>query len=110
MAIYDQQGKGSRLRTPFFSVMLNQTDVLTGVESFEVTNASHYAADTYKLTAAVQRLPPGLGPAYFGNSVGDELEIFAGVKNESGDGQPLSLIYGVVDDTGYNPVTQTLTL
>ena len=36
----DLQGQGSRLRTPFFSVMLNQTDVLTGVLSFEVTNAS----------------------------------------------------------------------
>jgi phage protein D len=85
--------------------MLNQTDVLTGIENFEVTNASHYAADTFKLTAAVAKLPPGLGPLYFSSSVGDQLEIFAGIKEQ---GQPKSLILGVIDDVEYDPVTQTL--
>ena len=35
--------------------MLNQNTVLTGVESFEVTNASHFAADTFRLVAAIGR-------------------------------------------------------
>jgi phage protein D len=104
------QGQGSRLRTPFFSVELNQSDVITGVESFEVTNASHFAADTYKLKAAVAKLPPGLGPAYWSSSSGDQLEIFAGFKDQTGQGTPKSLILGVVDDVAYDPVTQTIEL
>jgi hypothetical protein len=80
----DLQGKGSRLRTPFLSVFVNKNNILTGVESIEVTNASHFTADTFKLTVAIGKLPPDLGIDYWGNSVGDELEIFAGFKDQSG--------------------------
>jgi phage protein D len=104
---FDQQGQGSRLRTPVFSVMLNQNDILTGVESFEVTNASHFAADTFRLTAAVGKLPPDLGPSYWAASVGDQLEISAGFKDQ---GRPKQLIYGQVDDVEYDPVSRSLTL
>jgi phage protein D len=104
------QGQGSRLRTPFFSVILNNSDVLTGVLSFEVTNASHFAADTYKITCALAKLPPGLGAPYWSSSSGDQLEISAGFKDQTGQGTPKSLIVGVVDDVVYDPITQMLEL
>ena len=107
LPLSDLQGKGSRLRTPILNVFVNQNDILTGAESFEVTNASHFAADTFRLTAAISKLPQDLGIAYWGNSAGDELEIFAGFK---GQGKPLSLIYGQVDEVEVNLVGQTLTL
>jgi phage protein D len=110
LSLSDQEGQGSRLRTPFFSVFLNKNDILTGVESFEVTNASHFAADTFRLTAAVGKLPPDLGPAYWGSSVGDQLEINAGFKDQTGQGTAKSLIYGQVDDVEYDPVGRSITL
>lgn len=106
MSLSDQEGQGSQLRTPKFSLFVNQNDILTGVESFEVTNASHFAADTFRLTAAVGNLPPGFGPDYWGSSVGDKLEIFASI----GQGTPKSLIYGQVDDVEFDPVGRSLSL
>lgn len=110
MSFEQLEGKGSRLRQPFFTVLLNGSDVLTGVESFEVTNASHFAADTFKLTAALSKLPPDLGMQYWGDAVGDELEISAGFKDQSDAGKPKSLIYGQVDEVEVDPVGRTLTL
>jgi hypothetical protein len=110
LSFEDQEGRGSRLRQPFFSVLLNKTDILTGVESFEVTNASHFAADTFRLTMSIGKLPPGLGPQYWGISVGDELDISAGFKDQTGQGQPKSLIYGQVDEVEYDPVGRSISL
>lgn len=110
MSFEDQEGKGPRLRQPFFSVFLNKNDILTEVESFEVTNASHFAADTFKLTAAIGAMPSGLAANYWALSIGDELEIFAGFKDQSGQGQTLKLIYGQVDDIDYDPVGQRISL
>jgi phage protein D len=110
LPVSDLQGKGSRLRAPFLSVFVNKNDILTGVESVEVTNASHFAADTFRLTAAVGRLPSHLGVDYWSDSIGDELEIFAGFKDQSGGGQPLSLIYAQVDEVEHDPVSRVLTL
>jgi phage protein D len=106
----DLEGQGSRLRTPFLQVIVNDSDILTGVESLEVTNASHFAADTFRLSCAVGKLPPGLGPSYWSASLGDQLEIFAGFKDQTGKGQPKSLIYGQVDDVDYDPIGRSLTL
>lgn len=110
MSFEDQEGKGPRLRQPFFSVFLNKNDILTGVESFEVTNASHFAADTFRISASIGALPAGVGEAYWAQSVGDELEIYAGFKDQSGQGQPKKLIYGQVDDIEYDPVGRSITL
>ena len=106
--ISEQQGRGSRVETPFASVIVNQNSVLTGVIDVEVTNASHFAADTFRLTASIAKLPLGLTPTYWGDSVGDELEIFAGT--DSTTGQTSSLIYGQVDDVDVDLVQQTITL
>lgn len=105
-----QQGQGSRLRQPYFSVELNGSDILTGVTEFEVTNASHFSADTFHLKAAIDKLPLGLGIEYWGKSTGDELEIFAGFKDQTGQGTPKSLIYGQVDDVEIDLVGRTLAL
>jgi len=110
LSVLEQQGQGSRLRTPFWSVFVNKNDILTGIIDFEVTNASHFAADTYRLTAAIDNLPPDLGLSYWGDSTGDELEIFAGFKDQSGSGQSQSLIFGQVDDVAVDIVGRTLTL
>lgn len=89
--------------------MLNQTDVLTGIETFEVTNASHFSADTFKLTADINKLPPGLGIDYWGASAGDEIEIFAGFKDTTGHGQSKSLIYGQIDEVDVDIVGRIMT-
>jgi phage protein D len=106
--VFDQQGSGSRVYQPFSSVFVNQSDILTGVIDIEVTNASHFTADTFRLTASIAKLPPDLTPLYWGDSAGDELEIFAGV--DSTTGQTNSLIYGQVDDVDIDLVRQTMTL
>lgn len=110
MSVESLQGKGSRLRKPFFSVFLNDTDVLTGVYEVEVTNNSHFAADTFRISAAINKLPPSLGIDYWGASVGDELEIFAGFKDATDQGQSASLIYGQVDDVEIDIVGRTMIL
>jgi phage protein D len=110
LSVSDLQGQGSRLRTPYNSVVVNQSQPLTGVIEFEVTNASHFAADTFRLTAAIDDLPLNLGVAYWSDSTGDELEIFAGFQDQSGSGQSKSLIIAQVDDVQVDIAGRTLTL
>ena len=47
MSTEELQGKGSRLRTPFNSVFVNQNSILTGVESIEATNVHDWFAKLY---------------------------------------------------------------
>jgi phage protein D len=110
LSLNDQEGKGSRLRTPYCSVFVNQDDILTGVDSFEVTNASHFAADTFRLTAAIDKLPPNLGIEYWSDATGDELAIYAGFNSQGVGTTPQLLIYAQVDDVVVDIVGRALTL
>jgi phage protein D len=92
-------------RKPRCAVTVNGIP-LTGVLSVEVTNASHFAADAYRVEAAVSGLPPQLGPAYFSSSADDRVAISVSVDDSS----PQPLITGQVDDVDYDPVRRTLTL
>jgi hypothetical protein len=76
---------------------------------FEVVNASHFAADTFRLTVAIDKLPATYDLSYWSQSVGDELEIWAGFKT-GGASSLASLIYAQVDDVIADPVERTLTL
>jgi phage protein D len=102
----DQQGSGERLLTPCFKVMLNNAIELTGIIDFEVTNASHFAADTFSLNADLDLLPVNYGLTYWGQSFGDELEIFVGF-----DGNPsFSLIYAQIDDVEIDVAERSMRL
>ena len=105
MLFSDLQAYGSQVRHPQLLVTMNGT-VLTGVIDAEVVSTSNFHGDTFRITAAVSNLPAAYGPAYFANSVGDEVEIKASVDN----GLFARLIYGQVDDVCYSPVHRTLTL
>lgn len=110
MSVSDLQGHGSRVRQPYHSVTVNQTIPLTGILESEVVNASHFTSDTFRLTASISRLPSGLGINYWGDAAGDELEIFAGFRDDIGQGQPSSLIYGQVDEVEVDLVNRLLVL
>jgi len=104
--ISDLQGQGSRVRTPALQVLLaNQP--LTGVTAIETVNTSHFAADTFRVTAAISALPPALGINYWDKSFGDELGIYGGFASDT----PLPLlVYGQVDDVEVDPILRTMTL
>jgi phage protein D len=98
------------VRQPRLKVTVNGTP-LTGVLEAEVTNASHFAADTYRLTASVSALPPAFSPAYWALSVGDQVAIFVGFADASGNvSNNTQLILGEVDDIEYDPIKRTLSL
>ena len=83
---------------------------LTGVVEVAVTNASHFAADTYRVTAATTALPAALGPAYWSDSVNDQVSISAGFEDDNGNLSLQPLILGQVDEVEYDPTRRTLTL
>lgn len=94
----------SLTRLPRVQVTVNGLQ-LTGIVEAEVTNNSHFAADTFRVVAAVSGLPPGLGPDYWGLSAGDQVGVSAGY-----DGALTPLILGQVDNVEYDPVRRTLAL
>jgi phage protein D len=107
----DQQQSAPQVRQSTFNVQVNDTIPLTGVTEIEVTNASHFSADTFRLKAAINGLPSNLGLNYWDGSAGDNVEIFAGFKDlATGAAQSTSLIYGQVDEIDVDLVTQTITL
>jgi phage protein D len=106
LSVNDLQGQGSRFRQPFYAVTVNQNTPLTGVLEVEVTNASHFASDTFRVTISLQNLPAGLGIDYWGDAAGDELEVFAGFYGDA----PFSLIYGQVDDVEVDLVNRVMVL
>jgi phage protein D len=79
---------------------------LTGVAEVEVTNASHFTADTFRVVCASSGLPVGYGPDYWALSDGDQIAVSAGFT-DTGLNQ---LILGQVDNVEYDPVQRTLTL
>ena len=80
------------------------------MKEIEVTNASHFSSDTFRVTCSLSALPVGLDAAYWGASAGDELEIFAGFTDATGSGQPYSLIYGQVDEVEIDLVNRLMVL
>ena len=106
LSVSDLQGQGSRLRQPIYTVTVNQGTNLTGILEVEVTNASHFASDTFRVTVSIADLPLGLGIDYWGAAAGDELEVFAGFYGSA----PLSLIYGQVDDVDIDLVNRVMVL
>lgn len=78
---------------------------LTGVTEVEVTNASHFTADTFRVVAAATGLPPTLNAAYWSNSILDQVAIAAAFGSSS-----TQLILGQVDDVTYDPIAHTLVL
>jgi phage protein D len=91
------------LRQPRFTVLVNGS-TLPGVKEIEVTNASHFTADTYRVTMAAGALPPALNIGYWADSVGDEITISAGYDTQS------QLIIGQVDSIDYDPIRGNLVL
>ena len=80
--ISDLQGQGSRVRTPLFEVYVSNV-LLTGVIGIETANTSHFAADTFRVTAAISDLPADLNINYWDKSFGDELEVREGSRPTS---------------------------
>lgn len=99
----------SMVRQPVLRVMVGKQE-LTGVLDVQVTNNSHFTADTFHLTAALNDLPPAMNLRYWGDSQGDEIEIFVGFKNSDGTTVMQSMFYGRVDDVEPSLDTMTLSL
>ncbi|WP_149113181.1 phage late control D family protein [Limnoglobus roseus] len=83
---------------------------LTGVTEVEVTNASHFTADTFRVVAASSGLPPELAPAYWALSSGDRVSVAAGFEDDSGNLTTTQWILGQVDSIDYDPVRRSITL
>jgi uncharacterized protein involved in type VI secretion and phage assembly len=74
----------------------------------EVTNASHFTADTFRLVLAANGLPPQLGPAYWAGSADDRIGI--AVTLGASSLPPSQLILGQVDQIDYDLLHKTITL
>ncbi|WP_020472358.1 phage late control D family protein [Zavarzinella formosa] len=92
-------------RQPRCAVTVNGV-TLSGVVEAEVTNASHFTADTFRVVCSASGLQPAFGPAYWALSVGDLIGVSVGFA----DAAPVQLILGQVDDAQYDPISRTLTL
>jgi phage protein D len=105
MSLNAPQDPGGIVRKPRPLVTINGV-TLTGVLSVEVTNASHFTSDTYRVDLAVEGLPPAFGPAYWSASVDDQVAISVIID----EAPPHQLIVGQVDDIAYDPNRRSLTL
>jgi phage protein D len=98
------------VRLPRLFVTLNGSAV-SGFIHAEVTNASHFTADTFRLTAASSGLPAQYGPAYWALSEGDQVGISVGFVDATGSvSGKTQLILGQVDDVVYDPIRRSITL
>lgn len=94
-------------RSPRPYVVLNGVKLPEkAVKSIEVTNASHFTADTFHLELAVSGLPAAYGPAYWADSQSDRISIGVSMAGET----PTPLIVGQVDDVDWNLFGTTITL
>jgi hypothetical protein len=97
------------VRQPRLIVSLNGVPV-TGFLEAEVTNASHFTADTFRAVAASNGLPTQYGPAYWALSAGDQLGISVGFADATGSiGNTTQLILGQIDDVEYDAVQRRVT-
>ena len=96
-------------RQPRCTVTVNGVP-LSGVLEVEVTNASHFTADTFHVVLASSGLPASLNTAYWALSSGDSVAVSAGFDDGQGNIASTQLILGQVDNVEYDPVRRTLTL
>ena len=103
----DPRGPSGIARSPRPYVLLNGEKLpVQAVKSVEVTNASHFTADTYRLELAVGGLPAAYGPAYWAESQNDLVSIGVSMAGEVPD----PLIVGQVDDIDWSPFGTTITI
>ncbi len=97
------------VRLPIPLLTLNGL-TLPGLVEAEVTNASHFTADTFRAVLATSALPPGFGPDYWSRSQGDQVGIAVGFKGDGLAAVPTQLILGQVDDIDYDLAARQITL
>ena len=81
--------------------------------SFEVSNNSHFEADTFRVSFAASALPDDKNAAWFAMQKEIFIEVLAGFPTnpDRPDASELSsLIYGRVDDISYDPLERTVEL
>jgi phage protein D len=83
---------------------------LPGLVEAEVTNASHFASDTFRAVLSSTALPAAFGPAYWSQALGDQVGIAVGFSDTLPGTAPLPLILGQVDDIDYDPVMRQIAL
>lgn len=79
---------------------------LAGLVEAEVTNASHFASDTFRAVLASSKLPAAYGPAYWAQAMGDKIGLSVAFSGES----PTQLILGQVDHIDYDPLMRRIVL
>ena len=95
------------IRSPRPVVLLNGVQLpLQAVISLEVTNASHFSADTYHVQLAEPGLPPAYAPAYWADSEFDQISIGVSLDGET----PAPLIVGQVDDVDWDTTGRIITM
>ena len=98
---------GGLTRAPRPVVLVNGVKLpARAVLSVDVTNASHFTADTYRVELAVAGLPPGFGPDYWADSQDDRISVGVSLSGET----PAPLIVGRVDDADWDVAGRVLTL
>lgn len=95
------------VRTPRPVVLINGVLLpVQAVISVEVTNASHFTADSYRVELAVSGLPAAFGPSYWADSQDDRISIAVSLGAET----PSPLIVGQVDDVDWDLTGTIITL
>lgn len=88
-------------------------EIVEGWVAWEVDNNTFYAADTYRMQFAVSAMDKNHGPDWWAAQSEIIVEIFAGfpADPENYSATDLqSLIYGLVDEVNYDPVSATIDL
>src|ERR1700722_7888610 len=93
MSPLDQPRIPSQVRTPFLKVQLNGSVVLPAY-SADITNASHFTSDTFKIDCALSAMPPGYDASYWADSVNDRVQVSIG----TGTGDAVPFVLGQVDN------------
>lgn len=101
------------IRSPRGAVRLNGL-IVSGWEDWEVENNAFRAADSFSVRFAVNELPGGFGPDWFGAQTAITVEIFAAsAPDDPIDFRPSPadrLIIGHADDIAFDPVHGRLVL
>jgi hypothetical protein len=84
-----------------------------GWVTWSVSNNSYYEADTFRIVYSTSALPASFTANDFSNQTEIFAQIFGGFPQDPANPQVselTNLIFGRVDDIGYNPVTREITL
>ena len=94
-------------RMPRPVVLLNGIKLpAKAVISLDVTNASHFTADTFRVELAVGGMPTVFGPTYWADSQDDQISLGVSLSGET----PIPLIVGQVDDVDWDVTGRRITL